>query len=281
MEADDVVGEHARVDLLPPSVGEDPPRVRLRPGDVNEVVEEGVGTRLPDQAWTGVEVVVVEHHHRALLVLDRPDHRGGHVVVDHLVALLPGVHLGLPDVRRVGEVPEVVLDEPEDRVGDHVVEAVVGRRIRDDHLNVVGDRVQLDRHRTVALAGDDDVLVGQRGGDPERLAVRDEPGERRDEPAATAVDRAIAAVVDAELRGAAIRDDRQGMRVGTPPFVSGVIQDFESRSVKIRSQSSSRRGVRKRSRVRSLPARPSLRPSSGSWRISVARLAASSGDETR
>ena len=94
VEADDVVGEHAPVDLLAPAVGEHPPGVRLGPGDVDEVVEEGVGPRLADQAGGGVEVVVVEHHHRLLLALDRIDHRLGDVGVDDLVAVLPGVHLG-------------------------------------------------------------------------------------------------------------------------------------------------------------------------------------------
>jgi len=36
-----------------------------------------------------------------------------------------------------GEVPEVVLDEPEDRVGDHVVEAVVGLLVGLDHRHPV------------------------------------------------------------------------------------------------------------------------------------------------
>jgi hypothetical protein len=142
---------------------------------VDEVVEEGVRPRPPDQPRAGVEVVVVEHHHRLLLALDRPDHAVRDVVVDHLVALLPRVHLGLADVRRVGEVPEVVLDEPQDRVRDHVVEAVVGRGVRRDHLHVVGDPLDLDLHRPVALARDHDVLVRHRRGDPQRVAVRDEP----------------------------------------------------------------------------------------------------------
>ncbi len=75
MEADDVVGEHAAEDLLAPAPGQDPPGVGLRPGDVDEVVQEGVGPRLADQARRGVEVVVVEHHQRVVLVGDRAQHR--------------------------------------------------------------------------------------------------------------------------------------------------------------------------------------------------------------
>jgi hypothetical protein len=187
---------------------------------VHEVVEEGVGSRLPDQPGGGVEVVVVEHHHRLLLALDRPDHAIGDVVVDDLVALLPGVHLGLADVRRVGEVPEVVLDEPEDRVRDHVVEAVVCGGVRGDHLHVVGDPVHLDLGRPLALVGDDDVLVGHRRCDPERLAVRDQPGERRHQPTAAAIHHPLTGLIAAELRRAAVRDDRQWV-LGHIPFVPG------------------------------------------------------------
>ena len=69
----------------------------------------------------------MEQHDRAILPLDCPEDGVGDVVVHHLVALLPRVHLVLADVGSVREVPEVVLDEPQNRVRDHVVEAVVGR----------------------------------------------------------------------------------------------------------------------------------------------------------
>ncbi len=150
----------------------------------------------------------MEHHQRLAVVGDRLQHRLGDVAVDHRVALVPGVGLLLADVGRVGEVPEVVLDEPQDRVGDHVVEAVVGDGLALDQEHVVGDAVELERDRlAVGLAGDGDVLVGHRRGDPERAAVGDQAGERGHQPAAAALDHALAAGTSLELRRAAVGDD--------------------------------------------------------------------------
>ena len=71
----------------------------------------------------------MEHHHGLLLVLDLLEHRARQVRVDRAVAVLVGLDLVAADVRRVREVPEVVLDEPQHRVRDHVVEAVVRLRV--------------------------------------------------------------------------------------------------------------------------------------------------------
>ena len=72
VEADDVVGEHAAEDRLANPPGQDPPAVRLRPGNVDEVVEEGIGPLGADHPGRRVEVVVVEHHQRPLAALDLP-----------------------------------------------------------------------------------------------------------------------------------------------------------------------------------------------------------------
>ena len=50
VEADDVVGQQAVVDLLADLGREHAPGVGLGPRDVDEVVEEDVGARLPDHA---------------------------------------------------------------------------------------------------------------------------------------------------------------------------------------------------------------------------------------
>ena len=117
---------------------------------MDEVLEEDVRARLADQRRRRVEVVVVEHHERVLLALDRPDDGVGEVPVHRQVALVPGVRLLLADVRRVREVPQVVLDEPQERVRDHVVEAVVGERVRLDQEHLVVDPVELDVDRLPA-----------------------------------------------------------------------------------------------------------------------------------
>ena len=129
VEADDVVGQQAVVDLLAQRRRQHSPGVRLRPRDVHEVVQEDVRARLADHRRQRVEVVVVDHHDRLVGAVDLVDHGLGQVAVDLLVAVLERIDLVPADVRRVAQVPEVVLDEPEHRVGDDVVEAVVGVRV--------------------------------------------------------------------------------------------------------------------------------------------------------
>ena len=233
VEADDVVGEHALEDLLAHVAREHPPGVRLGPRDVHEVVEEHVRVGVPDRARRDVQVVVVQHHH-GVLAVDLLEHRAGEVLVHGAVAVLEGVDLVAADVRRVREVPEVVLDEPQQRVRDDVVELVVGLRVALDEPDLVGHAVHVAVERAAAvLPADLDVLVRHRGGDPERVTMVHEPGERRHQPAAAPGDRQLAALVALERRGTAVRDEDELGFLG------------HAESEKIRSQSRRSRGVRK------------------------------------
>ena len=137
VEADDVVRQHALVDRVADPPREHAPRVGLRPRDVDEVMQEDVGARRAHDGGQRVEVVVVDHDDRVLDALDLLEHRTSEVLVDDLVAVLERVDLVLADVRSVGQVPEVVLDEPQHRVRDDVVEAVVGVRVRGDEPDLV------------------------------------------------------------------------------------------------------------------------------------------------
>ena len=137
VEADDVVREQAREDLLADARGQHAPGVRLRPRDVDEVVQEDVGAGAADEVRERVEVVVVDHHDRFARALDLLDDRAREVLVDDVVAELERLDLLAADVRRVGEVPEVVLDEPQHRVREHVVEAVVGLGVAHDQPHLV------------------------------------------------------------------------------------------------------------------------------------------------
>jgi hypothetical protein len=65
-----------------------------------------------DERRERVEVVVVDHDHRLLGALDLLEHRASQVLVDDVVAELERLDLVTSDVRRVGEVPQVVLNEP-------------------------------------------------------------------------------------------------------------------------------------------------------------------------
>jgi hypothetical protein len=160
---------------------------------VDEVLQERVGPLLPDLRRTRVEVVVVEHHERLGVIRDRAQYGLGDVVVHHLIALVPGLDLLLADVRRVREVPQVVLDEPQDRVGDDVVEAVVCERVRLHQQDLVLDAIELDRDRLAArLALDLGVLLGHRRRDPKRLPVGHQPRQRGNQPAAAATHHPLA-----------------------------------------------------------------------------------------
>ena len=268
VEGDDVVGEDPLVDVLADVAGQHAPGVGLGPGNVDEVVQEEVRPLLADVLGRQVEVVVVQHHHGLFAARRLLEHGLGEVFVHHAVALVVGLHLVAADVRRVREVPEVVLDEPEHRVGHDVVEAVVGLGIALDEADPVLHAVELHLEAAaVVFAARLDVLLGHGRGDPDRLAVLHEALQGGDEPAAAAASGQPAPVLPFEGGGAAVRDEYE--------------RSAHARALKIRSQSRRSRGVRKWRRTCSLPERPSVRPSSGSRRIETARSAHSSGEETR
>ena len=193
VEADDVVGQQPVVDLVADRRREHAPGVRLGPRDVDEVVQEDVRPRLADHRRQRVEVVVVDHHDRLVLALDLVHDRARQVRVDPLVALVEGHDLVMADVRRVAQVPQVVLDEPEHRVGDDVVEAVVGLVVGLDEADAERaalGRLDLERP-AVVLARHVHVRVGHGGGDPDRVAVGGQARERGDQPARAALDGAV------------------------------------------------------------------------------------------
>ena len=214
MEADDVVGQQPLVELVADAVGQHAPRVRLRPRDVHEVVQEDVRPRAADDRRQRVQVVVVHHHDGLLDPVDLLDDRLGEVVVDHLVAVVEGLDLAAPHVRGVGEVPEVVLDEPQHRVGDDVVEAVVGLGIGGDepHLVLAARRGADPDRAAVGLAGAHGVHRRHRRGDPGDLAVRGQTGERRDEPAGPALHRSV--LLEGDRAAVGDQDEGGGLWLG-------------------------------------------------------------------
>jgi hypothetical protein len=102
------------------------------------MVQERVRPGAPDHRRQRVELVVVDHHDRLVDPVDLLEHRLREVLVDDVVAVLERLDLVAADVRGVGEVPEVVLDEPQHRVGEDVVEAVVGLVVGLDEAHAVG-----------------------------------------------------------------------------------------------------------------------------------------------
>ena len=216
MEPDDVVGEQAVVDLRADAARQHPPGVGLRPRDVDEVVQEGVGALAPHQGRQRVQVVVVDHHHGLVAVRDLVQHRPRQVLVDRVVAELERLDLVAADVRRVRQIPEVVLDEPQHRVREDVVEAVVGLRVGGHELDPVLAPVRggdLERP-PVVLGRDGHVLVGQRRRHPDRVAVRRQAGQRRDQAAPAP----LHLPSGLERHGAAVGDEDEVGAVGAHRF---------------------------------------------------------------
>ena len=210
VERDDVVGQDPLEDVLAQIAWQDTPGVGLGPRDVDEVVQEHVRPRVADELGRGVEVVVVEHHDGALDAFELLDHRVGEVAVDDLVAVLVGLHLPAPDVGRVREVPEVVLDEPQHRVRDHVVEAVVGLGVGLDEADAVGHVVELAVERPPAVdlrrLG---VLGRHRRGHPEGVAVVDEARQGGHQPTGAPLRLQLPRVVAFERRRPAVGDEHE------------------------------------------------------------------------
>ena len=122
----------------------------------------------------------MEPDRRVALVVEPLEHGGGKRLVDRGVAL-PGLFQPPVEVRRLDEIPEVVLEEPERGVRELVVEPV-------ERLLLVGHEpkpVQLARpprpldRPAGRLRGDGAILVGQRAGDPGHVMVCDQGAERR------------------------------------------------------------------------------------------------------
>jgi hypothetical protein len=119
-------------------------------------VQEDVGARTADELRQRVEVVVVDHHDRFDDAVDLVDHGPCEVLVDDVVAELERLDLVAADVRRVRDVPQVVLNEPQHRVGEDAVEALVGVGVRFDEAHeeaVAGRRAHLERAVPIACRG--------------------------------------------------------------------------------------------------------------------------------
>ena len=210
MEADHVVREQAVVDRLPHRLRQDVPVIRLRPGDVDEVGEQRVGDPLTDETGREVQVVVVEKDRRVRVELQLLDDRIREALVDARIAFVPRLFQRDVDRGRVGELPEVVLEEPEDRVRDDVVEPVVRRLVVGDEPQAEGCTALeglLDR-LAARLLDHRAVLFAHRARDPRDVVVRDEAAQRGDEPAAAAPGHALVAVAPVRDRTAVGDDDQ-------------------------------------------------------------------------
>ena len=98
---------------------------------------------------------------RVRVFVERVDDRVGKRSVGSFVALVPGIVERAADLRPRRLGPQPVLDEPQHRIGDDVVIAVV-------HLRLMWDENNLPTGR---FTRDDSVLVGCRACDPDHMAL--------------------------------------------------------------------------------------------------------------
>ena len=228
VESDDVVAEQAVEQTVAHSGRKDAPGVGAGPGNVDEMRDDGVGTRPAHLLGDEVEVVVVQHHQGlAAPLLHLGHHRVGECLVDRHVAVLEGAALPGGQHRGRGGSVEAVLDEPQQRVGDDGVEVLVLVPRHVDHADVedgvpvlcprdcLVEQPRLVPHddgygATAALADERHVLVRDGAADPHGLLeLPCDAHERRDETAAAAGQRALGPV-PAKGHGTAVGQDDDG-----------------------------------------------------------------------
>ncbi len=189
LEADDVAGAERAADLLDHLAREEAPVVGVRPGDVDEELDQRVGDRAANRRRRQVEVVVLQQDHRRPAGTPRlVHHRLGEQLVHHRVPLAPGAVRLAIDVRRARGVPQVVLHEPEQRVGDHVVIALVGFRVGGHELQPVAEaRPGLLDRRAVRLRRALAVACAHRRRHPDRVRQPADRAHRRHHAARAAL----------------------------------------------------------------------------------------------
>src|SRR5581483_4580647 len=98
---------------------------RAGPGDVGEVEDGGFRQALSHVGGGQIEVVVLKHDVGSGAAAGCLDNGLGEGLVDADVAVVPGLVDRTADVRGTGGVPHEMLQEPEQRVGEGVIEALV------------------------------------------------------------------------------------------------------------------------------------------------------------
>jgi hypothetical protein len=125
LEADDVVGEQPLGDALADRWRDRLPDRRRRHRDVREVADDRARPQAADRLGGAVQVVVVEHDPRPAVAAGLSDDCRSEGLVHGHVPTLPGAQGAGVDDRPLGKVPHLVLEEPEEGVGDDVVGLLV------------------------------------------------------------------------------------------------------------------------------------------------------------
>ena len=207
LKADDVAAQQPLEDRVAHVARQHLPVLRRRPWDVHEMRDDRAGQLAPDHLRHQVELVVVDHDQRPLgQLMSHLDDAPRDLAIDLDVTVGPrGVDLAV-DVRLLRKVPQVVLDEPQDRVRDDrvVLVVLVARRV---DVVKLGGRAAERRHDSLALLLDHVPLgLGAHARHPVRRSDLGECQQRGDHAARTTRESSFRS----RLVRRAIADDHRG-----------------------------------------------------------------------
>jgi hypothetical protein len=128
LQTDDVGREQAIHDLLAHVARQHLPVLRSRPWNMDEVLKDRIGKLATDESGNQVKVVIVREDQGTLAATAcLANDLLGEELVDPTVSLVPGEVGTVVEHGGLGQVPEVVLNKPEQRVGDRVVVKVISQ----------------------------------------------------------------------------------------------------------------------------------------------------------
>jgi hypothetical protein len=179
--------------------GEDAHRVGPRERRVVEVHDAHVVAQLAQGTGHQRQVVVLHEDDRAVR---RVVGDGACVRLVHPAIRVPRLTPRAIEARSTRGVEQAVVQEPQRRVRDHVV--VRGEVLDDDLVDAVA--LGLDHAARCRLA----IAVGERGGDPRRIAALERTTDDGDEPAGSPLRLQVAVSAELERDRPAIRREHHG-----------------------------------------------------------------------
>jgi hypothetical protein len=151
---------------------------------MHELLQACIWLPLAHHSRAQIEVIVLQHDQRlAAGCLGGGDDLIREQLVDDHIAVSPGVPDVLRDVRGSRRIPQIMLEEPEQRIADDVVILVVCLRLgRHETQSELTWITKFDEFFTGVLSvrGALPVSFGHGCRDPDRLVLAGDGGDRRD-----------------------------------------------------------------------------------------------------